>query len=262
MANIVVAGLGEDQSIHLVRSRPAEGPLKAGEYPHKDKSGKLLAYRKDLPKSESGNSTLPWIKLHKIFGKEWNNEGKPKSWSYSLLISNQSGSHLVNLGGGMVAGNVINSFFSLLNKTPEEIAEMTFKIEFYHNKKTGYNSAMVHTGSGERLDWYMSPEEEKSYKDNHGKDPRNPTKDIIVKDRLHARYLELIEALNQILPHSQSEWVSALDGIDDDEDGAHGVTADDAEELFGDAPATASRALNSSSPSATQTSVADKPFEV
>ena len=59
MANIVVAGLGEDQSIHLVRSRPAEGPLKAGEYPHKDKSGKLLAYRKDLPKSESGNSSLP-----------------------------------------------------------------------------------------------------------------------------------------------------------------------------------------------------------
>ncbi len=97
---------------------------------------------------------------------------------------------------------------------------------------------MVHTGSGERLDWYMSPDEEKSYKDNHWPDPRNPSKDIIIKDRLHARYLELIEALNPLLPHSQSESVSALDGIDDDEDGAHGVTADDAEELFGDAPTT------------------------
>ena len=59
MANIVVAGLGENQTIHLVRQRPAEGALRAGEYPHKDKSGKLLAYRKDLPKSESGNSSLP-----------------------------------------------------------------------------------------------------------------------------------------------------------------------------------------------------------
>lgn len=242
MANIVVAGLGENQTIHLVRQRPAEGALKAGEYPHKDKSGKLLAYRKDLPKSESGNSSLPWIKLHKIFGKEWNNEGKPKSWSYSLLVSNQSGTHLVNLGWGMVAGNVINSFFSLLNKTPEEISEMTFKIEFYHNKKTGFNSSMVHTWSGERLDWYMSPDEEKSYKDNHGPDPRNPSKDIIIKDRLHARYLELIEALNPLLPHSQSEWVSAFDGIDDDGDITQGVTADDAEELFADAPKTTATA--------------------
>ena len=53
-----------------------------------------------------------------------------------------------------------------------------------------------------------------------------------------------------MLPHSQSEGVSALDGIDDDEGESHAVTADDAEELFGDAPAT------------TATPVADKPFEV
>jgi hypothetical protein len=108
----------------------------------------------------------------------------------------------------------------------------------------------------------MSPEEEKSYKDNHGPDPRNPWKDIITKDRLHARYLELIDALNQLLPHSQSEGVSALDGIDDDEGESHAVTADDAEELFGDTPTTAPWVLDSASSSTTRTSVADKPFEV
>ena len=85
----------------------------------------------------------------------------------------------------------------------------------------------------------MSPDEEKSYKDNHGPDPRNPSKDIIIKDRLHARYLELIEALNPLLPHSQSESVSALDGIEDDDgDTAQVATASDADELFADTPAT------------------------
>ena len=53
MANIIVAGLGEGQDIHLVRSRKPEGPLKPGEYLHKDKSGKVIGYRKDLPKKDN-----------------------------------------------------------------------------------------------------------------------------------------------------------------------------------------------------------------
>jgi hypothetical protein len=53
MANIIVAGLGETDSIHLVRSRKAEGPLREGEYVHKDKSGKAIGYRKELPKKDN-----------------------------------------------------------------------------------------------------------------------------------------------------------------------------------------------------------------
>ena len=50
--------------------------------------------------------------------------------------------------------------------------------------------------------------------------------------------MELIECLNPLLPHSQSESVSAFNGIDDDDDDdvTPVATADDAEELFGDAP--------------------------
>jgi len=105
----------------------------------------------------------------------------------------------------------------------------------------------------------MSPDEEKSYKDNHGPDPRNPSKDIIIKDRLHARYLELIETLNPMLPHSQSEGVSAFDGIDDDGEIIQGATADDAEELFADAPLTS---VPGSVQPTTYPVPKDKPFEV
>ena len=74
MAQIIVAGLSENQKIHLCRSRPAEGPLKAGEYPHKNKSGETIAYRKNLPTEPSGQPRpIPGLRLHRIVAKEWDN---------------------------------------------------------------------------------------------------------------------------------------------------------------------------------------------
>lgn len=236
MAQIIVAGLGEDQKIHLCRSRPAEGPLKAGEYPHKNKSGETIAYRKNLATEQNGQpKPIEGVKLNRIIAKEWDNGTKGKSWSFSLVVSDGNGSHRIDMGGGMLATNAVNSFLSLLDKTAEEIAGMTFSISFYHNKNTGFNSVSIKDNNGERLNWRMSNEEAKSYI-RSAPNSLDPSKMDVDKSGLMVHYMELVELLNPLLPRSSGSTGSALDGIDDDMESA---SIADAEDVFDSAPAAA-----------------------
>lgn len=238
MAQIIVAGLAEDQKIHLCRSRPAEGPLKAGEYPHKNKSGETIAYRKNLATEQNGQpKPIEGVKLNRIIAKEWDNP-KGKSWSFSLVVSDGNGSHRIDMGGGMLATNAVNSFLSLLDKTKEDIAEMTFSISFYHNKTTGFNSVSIKDNNGERLNWRLSNEEAKSYI-RSAPNSLDPNKIDTDKTDLMRHYVELVNFLNPLLPRSTGSTGSALDGIDDDIEPVSFADADDVFDSATPAPAPA-----------------------
>jgi len=228
MAQIIVAGLWENQKIHLVRSRKPEGALKNWEAPHKNKSGEVIAYRKTLP-----TNNIEGIKLNRVIVKEWDNKNG-KSWSYSLVISTPTGSHRIDLGGGMLATSIMNTFLSLINKTKEEVEGMTFNMNFYMNKK-GYNTCFITDGTGATLDWYMSPEEQGTYV-RKAPNSLNPDKIDVERSDLHRHLMSLAEALNAVLPRSQYSSGSALDGIDDDEtDDLTGTQESEADDVF-DAP--------------------------
>lgn len=114
----------------------------------------------------------------------------------------------------MLASSVANSICSLLSKTKEEIDCMTFSLAFYENKK-GYNTCYITDGQGNPLDWYMTADESKSFVKT-AQNPLDPTKQLVDKTGLMKRYMELAEALNALLPHSNYSSGNALDGIDDD----------------------------------------------
>lgn len=240
MATILVAGLAKGSQVYLCQSRPVidkdgnQVSMKQGEYEYKNKSGKVTGYRRNLPTLDNGSpKPIAGVKLNKIHVKEWTDDQTGEvSTSYSLIISTPSGSHLVNLGGGMVAQNTINSFCSLLSKTKEEIEKMTFSIGFYYNKKSGYNSVSVRDQNGTPLDWYMPPEEQASLieKLQVGK----TDKYITDKTKLTARYKELIEELNKLLPHTGRDQGSVLDDLDDDgyNQSSHDQESD-ADDVFG-----------------------------
>ena len=232
MSQIVVVGLGEGQKIHLVRHRKPEGPLKNWEVVHKNKSDVVIGYRKTL-----GSNNIEWVQLNKLIVKEWDNEKTGKSWSYSLVITAGTGSHRIDLGGGMLATSIANTLCSLINKTKEEIEGMTFNFNFYMNKK-GYNTCYITDGSGETLDWYMSAEEQASYV-RKAPNSLNPEKIDTDRSNLHKQFMELAPALNAVLPKGNYNNGSALDGIDDDMDDITTQEADADEVFAGDTkPAT------------------------
>lgn len=236
MAQIIVAWLWEGQKIHLTRSRKPEGALKNGELPHTNKSGEVIAYRKTLK-----TNNIEWVKLNRVIAKEWDNEKTGKSWSYSLVISTWTGSHRIDLGWGMLATSVMNTFCSLLHKTKEEIETMSFNMNFYQNKK-GYNTCYITDQTGQTLDWYMSPEEVESLI-KRAPNPVDPTKTLANKADLMHRYMELADALNLLLPKSAYSTGSALDGIDDDlDDDTTQSLVSDADDIFDTAPATDTKA--------------------
>lgn len=136
------------------------------------------------------------------------------------------------MGTGMLASSVANSLCSLLNKTKEELEAMTFSFSFYQNKK-GYNTCYITDGQGNALDWYMSPDEVQSFI-NKAPNPLKKDEMLVDKEPLMKRYMELAEALNALLPHSNYESGSALDGIDDDEDSTSSLTESDVEDVFAD----------------------------
>lgn len=222
MASIIVSGLAKGSQVYLCQSRhivdkdwnPVK--MKDWEYEHKNKSGKVVAYRKNLSTQDNGSpKPIAWVKLNKIHVMDWTDEATGEvSTSYSLVISAPSGSHLINLGGWMVATNAVNSFLSLLDKSKEEIEKMNFSIRFYFNKKTGYNSVAVEDSSGTPLNWYLSVAEQQSLIEKL--QVWKTDKYVVDKTRLTARYKELIEALNPLLPHSGRDQGSALDDLDDD----------------------------------------------
>lgn len=217
MSVIIIAGLSEGQKVYLCRSRPIEGEMKLGEYLHSSKEWKPLAYRKNLPTEVNGSpKAIEGVTLHRIIAKEWDNKNG-KSWSFSLVISNGSGSHRIDLGGGMIATSVVNSFLSLLGKSKEEIEQTKFRLAFYHNKGTGFNSCSIQDHNGDRLNWYMSPDEVKSYIKS-APNPLKPDETLTDKSPLMLHYMELCDALNPMLPRSNASTGSALDGIDDDLD--------------------------------------------
>jgi len=232
MANIIVAGLGENQSIHLVRSRKAEGSLRNGEYVHKDKSGKVIGYRKDLPKKDNWQpKALTGLSINRLMIKEWDNP-KGKSWTYSVVVTSQTGSHRIDIGSGMLGTSVANTLLSLTKHTAEELAEMKFSISFYCNAK-GYNTAYITHSNGEALDWFMSPDEQKSYI-RSAPNSLDPSKIDTDRSGLHKHLMMMADELNKLLPRSSMDQGSALDGIDDDEDTVASATPSDAEELFAD----------------------------
>lgn len=254
MSVIIVAGLGEDQKVYLCRSRPIEGEMKLGEYLHSSKEGKPLAYRKNLPTEANGSpKPIEGVTLHRIIAKEWDNKNG-KSWSFSLVVSNGSGSHRIDLGGGMIATSVVNSFLSLLGKTKEEIEQTKFRIAFYHNKGTGFNSCSIQDQNGQRLDWYMSPDEVKSYIKS-APNPLKPDETLTDKSPLMLHYMELCEALNPMLPRSNASTGSALDGIDDDLEPYTSkvpsvVTDEELGDMFGATPDTPEPTVSETKPQA------------
>jgi hypothetical protein len=146
--------------------------------------------------------------------KEWDNP-KGKSWTYSLVVSNQTGSHRIDIGSGMLGTSVANTILSLMNFTPEELAVMKLSISFYRNAK-GYNTAYITRGNNEPLDWYMTPEEQASYV-RKAPNSLDPTKMDVDRSPLHKHLMELADLLNPMLPKSSMDQGSALDGIDDDD---------------------------------------------
>lgn len=242
-STIVVAGLGEWEKIHLVRSRKPEWELKSWEYIFKNKSWVVTAYRKDLALGTNNQpKALEWLKLNKVFIKEWEDTGKGKSWSFSILVSSNTGSHIMNLGGGMFGSDVLNSLFSLLSRTKEDLENTTFKFAFYQNK-WGFNASTITDSQWESLRWYMTQEEKKSYIKDFWPDPRNPSKNMFDKSPLMEHYTMLANSLNALLPrwHS-SEWMG-LDDLDDDlsSTSVNTVQQDDADDIF-DTPAPAPKA--------------------
>jgi len=230
MAQIIVAGLGEGQDIHLVRSRPIEWEIKAGEYIHKDKNGKSIAFRKRLATKENGSpKPITDLTINRLIVKEWDNP-KGKSWTYSLVITSPTGSHRLDIGSGMLGTSVANTLMSLTNFSKEEIAAMKFTIAFYRNNK-GYNTAYITYNNWETLDWFMSPEEQAEYV-RKAPNSLDPNKMDVDRSWLHRHMIELAELLNPLLPRSSADQWSALDGIDDDED-IVAATPEDADSMFG-----------------------------
>ena len=135
----------------------------------------------------------------------------------------------------MLATSVMNTFCSLLNKTKEDIASMSFNMNFYQNKK-GYNTCYITDQSGQTLDWYMTPDEVGSLVKS-APNPLDPTKVLTDKTELMHKYMELADALNMLLPKSAYSTGSALDGIDDDlDDNTTQSLVSDADDVFAEAP--------------------------
>lgn len=215
-------GTRENEEIHLVSVRKPEGDIKPGEVAYrKDPSSPVTSYRKKM------TSDIKDFQLNRVEVRHGEYEGKPTK-SYSLFITYKTHTHLVDLGGGMVAKNVVNSLISLKDKTLEENTKSDLSISFYQ-KKDGYGDATIKKAShsvlgrtfpnGKAIDpttlsWYISFDDQQAFID---KAPDPFKKDVILKnyDRLDAYIEELVAELNTKLPASTYSGGNALDDAED-----------------------------------------------
>jgi hypothetical protein len=139
--------------------------------------------------------------------------------------------HLIDLGGGMVAKSVVNSLCSMKEIAPEELATSLYSLSVYVNKK-GYNSAMLKRND-EMIPWAFSNEEAESLIER----TKNSKGEVVATD--DSQYVEQLLAhateVNKLLP--KTAYNDGSDGFDDLDDSVpQGVTADDADDLFDNAP--------------------------
>lgn len=196
------------ETVQLVKTRKPEGALLKWEYAYqKDSESPITAYRKKL------SNEIADFQLNRVTVRKGEYEGNPTR-TYSLRITYGGKSHIVDLGGGMTAQSVVNSFISLRDMTEEERNASDLSISFYNNKD-GYASASVRK-AGELLAWFLKNEEKDQYIQ---KAPDPFKKDVVVKnfDLLDAKFEELIGELNATLPQGASSGHNALDDEDSEE---------------------------------------------
>lgn len=205
---IKLTGTKSGETVQLVKTRKPEGPLLKWEYAYqKDLESPITAYRKKL------SNEIADFQLNRVNVRKGEYEGNPTR-TYSLRITYGGKSHIVDLGGGMTAQSVVNSFISLKDMTEEERNANDLSISFYNNKE-GYASASVRK-AGELLQWFLSNEQKNEYIQT-APDPFK--KDVVVKnfDLLDQKFEELIGELNATLPQGASSGGNALDEEDSEE---------------------------------------------
>lgn len=202
---IKLTGTKSWETVQLVRTRKPEGALLKWEYAYqKDTASPITAYRKKL------SNEISDFQLNSIMVRKSEYEGKPTR-TYSLRITYGDKSHIVDLGGGMTAQSVVNSFISLKDMSEADRNASNLSVLFYNNKEW-YPNASVRKG-WEKLKWFLSNEDKNKYIQRDtafGKELKN-------FDLLDAKIEELIGELNPTLPR----WASmggnnALDDEDDE----------------------------------------------
>ena len=227
---IVWTKKGEEISLAQVRKSHDDSgnklPKGPGEVEFSNSKGEVNEYRKKI------NSNLKWFTLNKVSHFTFEaRDGKPANTKFSLGGTKGSKVHLIDLGGGMVAKSVVNSLCSMKEITPEELATSLYSFSVYVNKK-GYNSAMLKRND-KMIPWAFSNEEAESLIER----TKNSKGEVVAVD--DSKYVEQLLAhvaeINKLLP--KTEYADGTDGFDDlDETVPQGASADDADDLFDNAP--------------------------
>lgn len=226
MAQIIITGVGKDQAIGLATTRKyIQGTApQEGEYIHTNSKGVPSAFRRPLIKTKNFSD----FQVNGVYAKEFEWDGT-KTITYSIAITYKGAKHYISLGSNNLARSVVNSFLSLENRTPEELAEPKFSISFYDNQN-GYGQASV-SFKGEKLQWKLSIDEQRQYLDKvtfKGKENTDST-------RLDQFFQSQLEELNTKFPHQEREnGLDQLAGLDHQETNSPDELIQSAEELFGD----------------------------
>ena len=211
---IKLTGTKKGETAQLVKTRKPEGDLLKWEYAYqKDSESPITQYRKKL------SNEIADFQLNKVSVRKGEYEGEPTR-TYSLRITYGGKSHIVDLGGGMTAQSVVNSFISLKDMDEAERIASDLSISFYNNKE-GYCAASVRK-AWELLEWFIKNEEKNQYVDTataFGKEIKN-------FDRLDQKFEELIAELNGGLPAWSSGGHNALDEDEDETPSTQNTTSD------------------------------------
>lgn len=129
--------------------------------------------------------------VYKAIHKQGEYEGQVTN-KFAIQIANNGLGHYIDLGGGQLAFNVINTLASATTEQLEKIS-----LSFYTNKE-GYNSVYITTGDSEtRLPWFISKEEKDSLIITQTVGKKEVRDDSAYVEKLIA----LIPEINSKVPH-------------------------------------------------------------